>query len=676
MEAGRPPSGPGVQVRRLGMSLDALAERVEVDRTVPERLAHARDLWPRHTLQLAHGERGVLPDAVAFPRNDEQVRACLDWAVVNRVAVVPWGAGSGVCGAAAGMAGAVTIDLKRMAHVGKVDPATQTVRVQPGVLGQHFEDALARQGWATRHSPSSIWCSTVGGWAASRSAGQFSSRYGKFEDMVAAMRVVSPARTFRTGLWAEGEDLGPWVMGSEGALGIITEMLVRVVRVPENRWLRGYRFPDVAAAWDAMRRVMQAELHPCALRLYDAVDTRIGGRGKGAKKGPGVLSALTAAVNAAPGAKEMSLRLPLSVPRLANSLARWGGKECVLIAGWEGTPESVAILSRHGHQILCEQGTDLGAEPGEHWYTHRHDVSYKLSPLFGRGVFADTMEVASTWSRLPELDRAVRAALGAHCFVMAHYSHVYREGCSIYFSFAGVGELPVYDRAWAAALAAASAAGGTVAHHHGVGVSKMLAAAREMAGVRPAFDALRRTLDPLGILNPGRIFPDVPLPDDPRPVLGVDTISAIATLDAQQSAAERDAWLASQGWALRNPTETNLADAVRTPSAPWETPTLGCSVMEASGRRTVLLPVPRSSAGPDPRRSYPASAYETLTVPVVRLADEAVLVDSTPPDVRAARQIGHRHELRGPAANDLAALSAGAAAHGSVPTAVAPSDTA
>jgi len=191
------------------VNLEALAAGVELDVTPLERTAHARDLWPRSTLALVSGELPPVPAAVVFPRDETELRFVLDWAVSQRVAVVPWGAGSGVCGAAAGRAGALVLDLKRMNRVGKVDAATATVRTGPGVIGQHFEDELARQGWTTRHSPSSIWCSTVGGWAASRSAGQFSSRYGKFEDMVAAMRVVAPARSFRTGLWAEGRDLGP-----------------------------------------------------------------------------------------------------------------------------------------------------------------------------------------------------------------------------------------------------------------------------------------------------------------------------------------------------------------------------------------------------------------------------------------------------------------------------------
>ena len=635
------------------MNLDALAAVVEVDTGPAERLAHGRDLWPRSTLALAQDRLPEMPDAVAFPRDEGQLRFVLDWAVTQRVAVVPWGAGSGVCGAAQGRAGTITIDLKRMNWIGQVDPATGTVRVGPGVLGQHLEDALNRQGWATRHSPSSIWCSTVGGWAATRSAGQFSSRYGKFEDMVAAMRVVAPARVYRTGQWSSGEDLGPWVLGSEGALGVISELLVRVVPVAERRWLRGYRFSSVTAAWDAMRRLMQAELHPCVLRLYDAVDTRIGGRGKGVRKeNGGVLKSLVGLLDS--GA---SLSLPLALPKMVNALAAWGGGECVLIAGWEGRGEVVDITSRHGHSLLLAAGgQDLGAEPGEHWYQHRHDVSYKLAPLFTRGAFADTMEVAATWSRLPALDAAVRKALGEECFVMAHYSHAYREGCSIYFTFVGKGEASRYDRVWAKALDAAASAGGTVCHHHGVGPHKMRAAARELAAAAPRFAELRDQLDPTGIMNPGRIFPPVDVPEPPAPPIAIDERSLLATLPAQQPAAERDEWLAARGYALRFPTRNPLATGLPQVRSAWETVILGASA-QVEGRRVVVLAVPRSAAGPDPRGAFAPEAYETMTVPLVPLAEPTVRVDRLGRDVRPARTVGGVWELRGPAAADLAALS-------------------
>ncbi len=635
-------------------ALAVLSSVVETDVTPLERLAHARDLWPRSTLALVEGRLPPSPLAVSFPQHEGDLRAAIDWAVANRVPVVPWGAGSGVCGAAAGRPDALTLDLKRMNRIGQVDAATRTVRVGPGVIGQHLEDNLGRQGWATRHSPSSIWCSTVGGWAATRSAGQFSSRYGKFEDMVAAMRVVAPARAFRTGRWAQGRDLGPWVLGSEGALGVISELLVRVVPLPESRWMRGYRFPSVPAAWEAMRLLMQAELHPCVVRLYDPVDTRIGGRGKGVKGGgSGLLKNLVGTLDA-----RTNLSMPLALPRLLNALAGWGGDECVLVVGWEGTTEVAEVLARHGHGLLLHAGgKDLGAEPGDHWYAHRHSVSYKLAPIFTRGAFADTMEVASTWSNLPALDAAVRVALGEDCFVMAHYSHVYREGCSIYFTFVGRAEEGRYDRVWARALAAAGASGGTVCHHHGVGPHKMHAAARELAGLAAPFAELRDELDPTGILNPGRLFPPVSIPEPPAPTLGIDSRSLIATLSAQQPAADRDAWLSQRGYMLRFPTAGTLAAALGQPHAPWETAVLGAS-LHLDGTRVVLLAVPRSSAGPDPRAAFPAHCYETITVPVVPLAQLTVVVSRLAPDVRPARSTREGVELRGPAATELAALCA------------------
>lgn len=643
------------------MNLERLRTVVPVSVDAAERIAHARDLWPRGTLALAGaGPLPPSPEAVAWPRSAEEIAACLAWAEAEGVAIVPYGAGSGVCGAAAGRAGSLVLDLKRMNRIGRIEG--DTVTCQPGVLGQHLEDTLELAGRATRHSPSSIWCSTVGGWAASRSAGQFSSKYGKFEDMVLGMQVVAPVGRFGTGVWARGEDLGPWVMGAEGSLGVISELLVRTVPVPTLRRFGAWRFPSVEVAWESMRALLQAELHPAVLRLYDPVDTRIAGKGSAtkAKAGAGWLDGLRKAAEAVPGLRSHLLSLPLALPRLLNALARGVSSGCVLIAGWEGVSEVVEVLARHGAALLSA-GEPLGEELGEHWYAHRHEVSYKSAPIFERGGFADTMEVATTWSRLPALYRSVRAALGRHALVMAHFSHVYREGCSIYFSFAGVGRLDVYDATWHDALAAASAAGGTVAHHHGVGQLKMAAAARELAGISPRFHALKARLDPTGILNPGRLFPVIDVKEPGAPPLGIDPVSQIATLDAQQPAAERDAWLAQEGWELRFPAPTSLAETVGAPRQPWETRVLGASA-RLDGRRAVFLAVPRTSAGPDPREALPGDSYETLTVPVVRRGEAAVRVGVPASacfaaDLRPARGLGATVEFRGPAAADLAALA-------------------
>lgn len=608
------------------VNLAPLAAQLPVRTDDAERFAHARDLWPRGTLALRQGQEPTRPAAVAWPRTPTEVHAALAWADRERVAVVPYGAGSGVCGAAAGRADALCLDLKRLTHIGPLDAHAGTVDVQAGVLGQHLEDWLEARGFATRHSPSSIWCSTVGGWAAGRSAGQFSSRYGKFEDMVRGLRVCAPGRDFGTGVWAEGQDLQDWVLGAEGALGVITDLRVRVVPVAEARVLRGWRFETVDAAWEAMRTLLQAELRPMALRLYDAVDTRVGGRlgpkrdkaSDAAAEGRSVLRRIAASVDRLPAFRDHALSLPLRLPGLVNTIAGQGARGCLLVVGWEGTAAEVDADSRAGHTLLARTGTDLGAAPGESWYAHRHDVSYKLAPIFAHGGFADTMEVAALWSRLPALYAAVKAALGRHAVVMAHFSHAWREGCSIYFSFAGRGSLEVYDAAWRDALAAAASVGGTVAHHHGVGQLKMEAAARELAGVAPVFARLKAELDPHGILNPGRLFPPVDVPEPAKPLLAVDPLSQVATLDAQAPAADRDAALARDGWRLRFPTPGPLAAHVAGPVAPWECRVLGASVF-VEGRRVVLLPVPRSAAGPDPRRTFPPTAYETVTVPIVPL---------------------------------------------------------
>lgn len=641
------------------MDLEPLRQRMPVADDLSERAAHARDLWPRSTLALAL-DRALpsLPAAVAWPRDEDEVAYALDWASARGVAVVPYGAGSGVCGAAAGMAGALTLDLKRMHTIGPLEG--DSVRVGPGVLGQHLEDHLERLGRATRHSPSSIWCSTVGGWAASRSAGQFSSRYGKFEDMVRAARVVSPTTRFGIGDWAVGEDLGPWVLGSEGGLGVLTELLVHTVPLPKARRLGAWRFDTVEAAWDGMRGLMQADLHPAALRLYDPVDTRLAGKGTvgRTKEGARWLADMRAAAESVPALRRHLLSLPLALPRLVNALFERVAHGCVLIVGWEGEPEVVEILSRHGENVL-RHGEALGPEPGEHWYAHRHEVSYKLAPIFERGGFADTMEVATTWSNLPALYRAVRAALGRHALVMAHFSHAYAEGCSIYFSFAGLGSLEVYDATWRDALAAAASVGATVAHHHGVGQLKREAAARELAGIAPMYRALKARLDPNGILNPGRLFPDVDTPEPARPTLGIDPISRIAVVDAQESAETRDRRLAEQGWALRFPTAGPLASSVTGPRQPWEARVLGASAI-LDGRRAVFVTVPRSAAGPDPRCSLPPAVYETLSVPIVPLDEPTTQVaraaeDCLAADVRPSRVLDGVVELRGPAGAELAA---------------------
>ena len=609
--------------------------------------AARRDLWPRATLAMREGSLPPRPAVVTWPRTADDVAAVLAWASAEGRPVVPYGAGSGVCGGAQGMDGAVVVDTKRMLRIGPVDRVAGTVRCEPGVLGQHLEDHLAHHGLMTAHSPSSIMCSTVGGYVAARSAGQFSSRYGVFDDMLLAAEAVCPSGRLRGGRWTpQGEeDLLPVLCGSEGTLGVVTDTLLRVVPLPEQRWFRAYALPDLETAWAAMRALMQSGLWPSVLRLYDPLDTRIGGPARKARKaeqaaaggdtGPSIWHRLQDAVQRVPSLRHHLLDLPLALPGLVNRLASGIGDEVLLVVGLDGSPAQLAGQVPQVEAIFSGSGSagvtgarDLGAAPGEHWYAHRHEVSYKLAPIFVAGGWADTMEVATTWARLPALHEAVRAALGRHAVVMAHFSHAYAEGCSIYFSFAGAGRLEVYDAAWQEALAAARAAGGTVTHHHGVGRLKAEAAAREAGAAVRIWRELREELDPQGLMNPGRLFVrgDERAPGPPRPeggpVYSLDPVSRLAEVDPSASPEALQAALARLGHRLRFPPDRPLLDWLlaleRGVLAPHDSALFAVQARFDDGVSVRLGPSPRSAAGPDLRWSLLRRATaELLELPVL-----------------------------------------------------------
>lgn len=566
-----------------------------------DRLAASRDLWPGGTLEAWQGGSAPLPERVLWPTSAEQVQAVLEAAAREAIAVVPYGAGSGVCGGARGRAGSWVLDTKGLSELGTVDPQRWSVQVGAGVIGQQLEDWLEAQGYTLGHSPSSISCSTVGGWAAARSAGQFSSRYGVFEDMILSLEAVAPGvGRFTVGQGGTAPD--GWMdqlLGSEGTLAIVTRATLRVWPTPQARWLRGYRFASVPAALEAMRALMQGELHPSVVRLYDPVDTRIGGKTR-PRTGPGGshgarrwLADALARIDQLPGVRARSLVLPLALPRLLNRILDRLASGCLLIVGWEGAPEVVDALSSTGHRLLCELGDDLGAGPGQRWYASRHAVSYKLMPIFERGGFADTMEVAARWSDLEGVYHAVRRAIGDTAVVMAHMSHVYPEGGCIYFSFAGRGDPEVYRRTWSRALAAVLDAGGTLSHHHGVGSLKADAAAREVGPAIAGWRALKAQLDPAGILNPGRLFGEVSIedPGPPAPLRPGDQL-ARSLIDA---GLEQRRALGEPLWPYER-----LPGLPRWQRNPWQTPWVEVAG-EVDGRRCLLGRGPRSAVGPDLR---------------------------------------------------------------------------
>jgi alkyldihydroxyacetonephosphate synthase len=640
-----------------------------------DRFAAARDLWPGGTLDFWHGLPLPLPERVFWPEDDDEVMRVLQHADRARIPVIPYGAGSGVCGGARGREGAIVLDTKGLSRIGPLDEERWTVEVESGVNGQHLEDWLASHGFTLGHSPSSIWCSTVGGWAAARGAGQFSSRYGVFEDMVLAIEAVAPGiGRFKVG---EGGDAPaewfPLLLGSEGTLAVITRLTLRVWPQPAARRLRGWRFSSVEAALRAMRRLMQSELWPAVVRMYDPVDTQVGGRTKphrASVESAGFVRRWLGRVDRLPQIHRQTLALPLALPGLVNQLFDRISSGCLVISGWEGEPSVVDALAGAGERILREEGEDLGPEPGERWLASRHHVSYKLMPIFERGGFADTMEAATNWSGMERLYHGVRAAVSGQAVVMAHVSHVYPEGGSIYFSFAGRGDRETYDETWRRALDAVLAVGATVTHHHGVGTLKADAVSREVGPCVAAWRALKDELDPNGILNPGRVYVDgvsLPGPEVAPPALSAT--DGLVRVARGSTRAEREEAARAAGGELCWPWE-RLPGPPRWQQAPWHSAWVEMTGA-IDGVECRLGRGPRSASGPDLR----GWLWERAATCAVGVAPEGErwLGEGRPPkpwlvardllrgDLRPAVLFAKsgvlRVGFRGPAARELGAIA-------------------
>lgn len=501
---------PGLAPLALARELAGLGVRASFEDQ--DRLSYSRDMWPQALIWIRQGRIPPPPDAVVWPRSEEQVAEAINRARARRVAVVPYGGGSGVCGGTWAVRGGIALELKALDRIGEVDPERRCVEVQAGVMGEVLERKLNAQGYTLGHFPSSIYLSTVGGWLATRGAGQLSGKYGKIEDMVLALRAVSG----RGELWVtperphRGPDLTQLWVGSEGVLGVITQARLRLFPVPEARAFRGFQFRTVAQGLEAIRHLYRAGLRPAVARLYDPFDTALVGREKPQKPvtPPSLRTGLQERLwpRLAEKLAPTTLGRPLALNKAAGLF-----RHCLLVLMFEGEAQRTEREAARALAICQRQGgEDLGEEPGKRWFRKRYDVSYKMSKVVAAGAFADTMEVAATWDKVLEVYHRVRAAVASRAFVLCHFSHAYLEGCSLYFTFTGSARSPQalerrYQELWSLALPAAVAAGATTSHHHGIGLLKAAQLHSELGEGRRLLLALKKVLDPDGIMNPGKL---------------------------------------------------------------------------------------------------------------------------------------------------------------------------
>ena len=440
-------------------------------------------------LRMRAGDLADAPDAVVRPGTHEDVAAVLAFAVEHHVAVVPFGGGTSVTGGLVarrdGFAGLVSLDLVRMKGLLGVDHVSMTAVLEPGLRGPEAEALLAAEGLTLGHYPQSFEYATIGGFAATRSSGQSSAGYGRFDAMVVALRVATPRGELRLGTSpanAAGPDLRQLVLGSEGAFGVITAVTVRVRPLPAEKVYEGWRWASFTAGADAMRTLAQSGVLPTVLRLSDENETAIN----------------------------------LARPDEIGGDSAGGAGGCVMITGYEGDPTAVAVKRAAVTSVLEGLGgVLLGAEPGAAWAHGRFNAPYLRDSMLDVGVLVETMETATFWSNRDALYSAVKQALetslGAGAIVLCHISHVYETGCSLYFTVATKADaapLPQWLSAKAAASDAMMAAGATITHHHAVGTDHKPWLAVEIGELGVSvLRAVKADLDPTGVLNPGVLIP-------------------------------------------------------------------------------------------------------------------------------------------------------------------------
>lgn len=469
--------------------VEALAAVVGADHVSTDHDARVRHSSGRSTPDLLRlrQRRQPAPDGVVRPRTHEEVAACLQVAVDRDIAVIPFGGGTSVVGALeperGGHRAVVSLDLRRLSGVVHVDEVSAEAVIAAGTTGPDAEAQLAVHGYELGHYPQSFRYATIGGFAAARSSGQNSAGNGRFDAMVTGIRVATPTGDVALGRSpgsAAGPDLIRVFLGSEGVFGVITEVRVRVHPIPRERVFESWSFPDFASGADGLRRVAQGGGGATVIRLSDEPETAV------------------------------SLA---QVGRIGKALAK--GASAVTVYEGDGIAERRARVSE---LLRAAGGTSGGEGASEEWLTGRFDGPYLRDSLLDAGVFCETLETATTWSNLPALKTAVESALrdgfaesGARSYVMCHMSHVYPTGASLYFTvLAGIRADPlgVWSRVKATVNDVIVATGGTISHHHAVGRdhAPWLESEIGTTGVR-ILRAIKRELDPAGVLNPGALIP-------------------------------------------------------------------------------------------------------------------------------------------------------------------------
>ncbi len=462
----------------LGELVDAVgSENVSIRQS--DKIAYSCDYYWIPEMWLDRGGQNPAPDFIVHPTTTAEVSRVCRIANTYKLPLTTWGGGSGSQGGALPIQGGILLDTKKLNRIIDVDTTSLTVTVETGIIMQHLEWALEKQGYSTMHMPASISCATLGGFLAHRGTGVLSTKYGKIEDMVMSLEVVLPDGTVINTLpvprHASGPDLNQLFLGSEGTLGIMTRATLKIHPLPQERRFHAFLFPDLRAGMEAGRQIMIKRLRPSVMRLYDEAETR------------------------------RLIRRVLGVEREGS----------YLVFSFEGDRDMVDLEMSKALEICrSQQQEDLGREPGESWWKHRYDFffpnhMFRLPQAFG------TLDTVATFANIERVYAAMKRVIEEQfpeaCYI-GHFSHWYEWGCMLYARF--IVEQPprdaqaavlLYNRIWDTCIRAAMKEGGVLNEHHGIGL-KMGRLMRELHG--PAFEVLsgiKGLLDPNNVMNPGKM---------------------------------------------------------------------------------------------------------------------------------------------------------------------------
>jgi alkyldihydroxyacetonephosphate synthase len=435
-------------------------------------ISYSLDYWMYGVFLSQKGDLPALPSAVIAPASAAQIQKIVRCANEYRVPITPFGGGSGVLGGAVPLKGSVTLNLQRMSKFLSLDEASLVADFESGIMGANLELELNNRGYSAGNIPQSLYCSTLGGWISTRAAGQFSTKYGKVEDMVLGMEVVLPDGSLLNIKPVPRRSVGPSLkdlfLGGEGALGIVTRATISIHPLPTATIKQSFIFPSIEVTLDVVRRILRAEARPAVVRIFDEAESE------------------------------------RYFPKI--------GRKVTTIFISEGESEYATLDARVIRRICREnRGKSSGKEPVDIWLQKRFDIG--LAPvLMQYGGIVDTIEVSALFKDAARLYRDMVTAMKAvegTLEVSGHYSHFYREGVCLYVTFAGIPKDPLryYQDTWDAAMKATLQNNGSISHHHGVGFWRIQYLEQELGatGVR-LLKSIKSALDPEDILNRGKLI--------------------------------------------------------------------------------------------------------------------------------------------------------------------------